>query len=247
MYESNNAITSYSPLGSHSPTGVHEIDSFLERSPKAATEKVDHKKIGIGCGCFNFLDYFHRGSDERDDFVNVSIDPTRNSILFEDEKEYIIKEYQTFVNDGGGGDIELREDHISVSNHEENAEKISSDQEIQKHNDCIINSSFSDSSFSEGDDTGHENQFNYNDEKSDSSSTLSFEQNDFEEQEFENDYGVNNITDNILNLSFNAHTHARIGETKLETIIENEDEAETSYSCDVGTNFRQIFICTRGF
>lgn len=251
MYESNNdrsnnTIISYSPSGSRSPTGVQEIDFFLERSPKVATKKVDHKKIDIGCGCFNFLDFFHRGSDERDDFVNVPIDPIENnSLVFEDEKEYNMKKYQICVNGGGDGEKEIRDDH--VSNHEENANEYSTDQELHKRNDCIINLSFTNSSFSEGDDSGHANQLDDNDEKSDSSSTLSFDQNDFEEQEFENDYGINNNTGTILNISFNAHAHARIGETKLETIIENEDEAETSYSCDVGTNFREIFICTRGF
>lgn len=112
----------------------------------------------------------------------------------------------------------------------------------EEKEDDQIKISFSLTTFSEGEASrSHgDNEEHYDDEQkileednSSGSSSLSFDPTEFEEQDFEADYGLPEI-----NRNFNIEPQ----QDYLPTIQEN---VENSFSCEVGQNLSHIFICHR--
>jgi len=201
--------------------------------------------IDANCGCFQFMDFFcQRGQNKQDTFVSIPI----QDIRLVDEEQISRDDLEKTKNKRyiGNTSFSGQRDEEGESRAEEEEERmdcpschhvpsmdeifskplIDFDDDDDDDGDQIYegqyNRSFSSSSFSEGDGNDGEHG---SDDKSEESSIVSFDPKEFEEQEFEADFGLPETKSSLLLHESNRSLH-------LPTIQEH-DEEETSLSCDI--------------
>lgn len=200
---------------SSSPKGVADTDIFQESdtSSIAFSDYLDHPGF-VGCGCFSFGDFFY--TDKESNFINL---------LFRKEKH--ASEERQGASSSEDPVVETREDSngCTDSSHMDDSLIVQGDYGGYDEVDDFgqgdgINLTLI-YSFGEGDGIRPHEKHEISDSSSDSSS-VSFDSNEFEEQEFEADFGMSQ-TNSFMNTTIGSSSGC-----KLQTISEDE---EASFSC----------------
>ncbi len=232
------------------PRGVVDDNEtfFVDAQPRwGIIGDYSYQPIDGNCGCFRFWDFFcSREQHEKDTFANI---PIRDIQLVEEKPES--RDHQNRIN------IENCKENASLSGRREEGESRVEEEKIDDFSSCQhvpsmdeifskplldydedeynkqideveFKRSFSSSSFSEGSGDGNDrdNGNISSDDKSDESSA-SFDPIEFEEQEFEVDFGMPDVKPTLL-------LHDSNRSLRLPTIEEN---VENSFSCDIFTIF----------
>ena len=245
----------------YSPQGVVDGDEIFGRQP------VDDEVAPavVACGCFRFWDFFG-GNDTDDSFTSILLKDIK--LVREDDhtgqqhmrntqrsRSHVQNEY---INDPNNNQI------VDFLDDSFDQKKYAQDEEdnVDSH---VITMNTETETFQHYNDEHFDNEYNLLEEDNSSeSSTLSFDHTDFEEQEFEAGYGLmeSNRNFNIALteeyqisdfdeqdfeadygfLESNPNFNIEGKKEYLPTIQEN---IENSFSCDVGKNFNNIFICNR--
>ena len=180
----------------------NEMHPFDEIQPTVIEHDDDNDPdVGAHCSCFNFWDFFNQEEDETDDFVTIEFSPTE--------------------------EFESKQKSMGASREQETIDK-QKEKGLMLHDDVKYNDDITGKPVHSKSD---ELDMPLIEDISDrSSSSLSFDVNDFEETDIEQDFGMKeNVEVNI---------YFKLTETNLPTIIEDK-----SFSFAVCTQFNQIFSC----